>query len=164
MLAGSRRGVTISNDPGANLLVHLNISSMVFHHAALTAEPLVEIWRALLAEHCRAMPKLSPQGLVVAQNIAAEIQSQFQKLIEVRNRLVHASWHIGHWPPFDRDTSRVMVDKYTVNKGGLGKRHDLPVHFHELLDIAKQASHLWARLGRLFNSLRGLQSRSSMYS
>ena len=128
-----------------------NISSLVFHHQVMTAQPIVEIWQALMAEQCRALvvlSKMSEQDAKTATEIATEIANEFRTLIATRNRLIHATWSIGRWWPNDEDLSIIHVEKHQVHKDGLQRRDDLPRSFDELLRLGKQAQHLWGKLGR----------------
>lgn len=75
---------------------------MVFHHQAITAKPLLDIWRSLLAEKCiglRYIGILTERGDEVVKGVSGEIAAEFEEIFEQRNRFIHASWRIGRWFP-----------------------------------------------------------------
>jgi len=64
MVMGFKRG--ISFDPAfpyaVAMTAHIKISAMIFHHDAITARPLLDLWRALIFENAKAIPNLSENG------------------------------------------------------------------------------------------------------
>lgn len=133
------------------VLLHWNICSLVFHHEAMTAKPIADLWQALTFEQCRAMvllDRLSERGSKIANEIASEIANEFREIIPTRNHLVHGSWHIGRWLPNEDDFSKMRVEKHKVTKNGLILRDDMPKSFDELMALAKQNQAILGKLGR----------------
>lgn len=133
------------------VLFHWNICSLAFHHDAMTAKPITDIWQALTSEQCRAMVllnRLSGVGSKIANEIVSEIANEFRDIIPIRNHLVHGSWQIGRWFPDEDDFSKMRVEKYKVTKSGLELRDDLPKSFDELMTLAKRNQAILGRLGR----------------
>src|SRR5262249_13603738 len=146
IMLGGQLGV--SNPNSKVLLPWWNITSMVFHHESLTAKPLVDVWRSLLAEQCKALRQLdilSEKGHDVVKGVSGEIASEFDDIYQERNRLIHASWHIGHWAEFEK-FSDLGVAKYKVGTDGFTKRTDLPKTFDELMKCGTRCLKLHDKL------------------
>lgn len=148
ILRGGRRGVLWSEQ--RVMLANWNISSLAFHHEHIMARTIVGIWRGLVFEDSQAMVLLSrmtEKANGVVQQIADEIMSEANELIDVRNRLLHATWGIGRWLPEDK-FSTLRVEKYRVGKEGLKIRDDLPKSFKELIAQGNKVGRLIDKLGR----------------
>jgi hypothetical protein len=149
IMLGDHLGIK-NPDPKA-LLPWWNITSMIFHYEGITAKPLLDIWRSLLAEKCTALKSLgilSDEGDKVVKGVSGEIASEFDDIYQQRNRLVHASWRIGRWAaPFEKN-SDLGVEKYKVGVDGLTKRTDLPKTFDELMDLGTRCQKLHGKLAR----------------
>ena len=140
----------LSNANSKIVLFHWNICSLPFHHEAMTAKPITDIWQALTSEHSRAMvlrDSLSKTGSKIADEIVSEIANEFRGIIPTRNHLVHGSWQIGRWFP-DEDLSKMRIEKYKVTKSGLERRDDLPKSFDDLMALAKKNQAILGKLGR----------------
>jgi hypothetical protein len=112
ILMGGNLGVSITRP--SVMVTHWKVCSLPFHHEAMTAGPLVQIWRALVFEHSEALvslSKLTNGGKAVVVGITAEIEKRFSDVIATRNTIVHATWQIGFWHPDEHDFSTVMVEK-----------------------------------------------------
>ena len=165
MVMGFKRG--ISFDPAfpyaVAMTAHIKISAMIFHHDAITARPLLDLWRALIFENAKAIPNLSENGRKVSEDIVAEIAKEFLALVDARNRLLHATWRVGYWmpdPPSESgisgeiDFSRLLVEKYRISKSGFQKRDDLPRSHDELRQLGSAAQNLGTKLDRFINELQ----------
>jgi hypothetical protein len=140
--------VAVTTD-GTVMMARWNICSLPFHHQAMTAKPLVEIWRALVIEESAALlslSKLTKEGKSVSDGIAAEIVGSFSDVIEKRNKLVHGTWQIGLLPA-NLGLSTPMVEKYKVGALGLEK-HKMPASFDDLRNLSKEAGQILDKLGR----------------
>lgn len=150
IVQGRNRGVS-GGDPKV-FLISRSIASLVFHSEVMTARPLLEVWRALMSEECRALTmlsKLSEKGNETALSIAKEVGKEFTALYETRNQIIHASWSIGRWLR-EEDIKSVLVEKWkVVASRGFEKRDDLPKTFDELMDLGRKAGKLSSKLGRL---------------
>lgn len=154
MLMGFELG---NKGPDGNIMPHWGqITSLIFHHEAMTAKPLADIWRSLLAEHSRALKKLgkiSAEGEDVAREVSSELHAEFVDIYTIRNRLIHATWRIGFWTPFE-DVSQLGVQKYVVGKDGLGLRTDLPGTFDELFELGTRCERFRGRLTQFIQTYR----------
>jgi hypothetical protein len=148
IMSGTHLG--IGNPDPKVMLQWWNITSMVFHYETMTAKPILDIWRSLLAEHCIALKYLgvlSEEGDKVVKGISGEIASEFDDIYQHRNRLIHASWRIGRWTPFEK-FSELGVEKYKTGAEGFIKRTDLPKTFDELMESGSRCQKLHGKLGR----------------
>lgn len=129
-----------------------HITSMVFHHEVINAKAMSEIWGSMLTEHALALrktDKITEKGEYVVKCVAAEIISEFSKIYETRNRLIHATWSIGLWAPFE-ELSTLKVEKFTTRRtSGFKKRDDLPKDFDELFEEGTRCLRLREKLSRL---------------
>ena len=138
----------IQTDPKVAIL-RLNITSMVFHHEVMTARPLLDIWRSLLAEHRKALKILgilSERGDEIAKGVSTEIAAEFEDICQLRNRLMHATWHIGY--RFSEEFPELDVEKYRLGQDGFSRRADLPNTLDELTEYGTRCQRLHAKLGR----------------
>jgi hypothetical protein len=132
---------------------------IVFHHGAMTAKPLFEIMRALIAERVSASIKaqkddsdpeaslrlkgsdekdvpLSDQDQTTILGVLSFISGRYMDLATKRNNLLHATWYIGYSSVDDPDSSTFLVSKFTPNGEGLRKL-ELPSKASELKDLAE---------------------------
>jgi hypothetical protein len=148
IMLGDHLGIT---NPNTRAIVPWwNITSMIFHYETITAKPLLDIWRSLLAEKCKALKYLgilSEKGDEVVKAVSGEIASEFDDIYQQRNRLIHASWHIGRWAHFEK-FFELGVEKYKVGVDGFTKRTDLPKSFDELMECGTRCQRLHNKLGR----------------
>lgn len=135
---------------GKILLFHWNACALPFHHEAMHARAIADVWQALMSEQCQAMLQLTTlteRGNEIASDVVKEIASELRDLNDTRNRLLHATWRIGHSLPHDQDLTKINVEKYQVTKKGLKLREDLPKSFDELMALTRRVQMLTQRLG-----------------
>ena len=70
-----------------------------------------------------------------------------RRSLSARNKLIHATWRIGRWAPFE-EFSEIGVEKYRVGADGFSKRTDLPKNFNELTECGNRCQRLHSKLGR----------------
>jgi hypothetical protein len=148
MTIGGQRGILIDTVFPINLLIQHNICSLIFHHEAITARPLLDLWRALIFEQSRALPTLSVKGNLVLGGVVRQLAREFQELIDTRNRLIHATWGIGRWIPGVHDFDALMVEKYKVGIDGFTRRDDLPQSHNKLMEKSIEAVRFLQILSR----------------
>jgi hypothetical protein len=112
-----------------------HLISVAFHHSALTAKPLFDIFRALTVEFLelpssRATQKERDDFRGVLKVIAAE----HEELVTTRNNLVHGTWRIGYSSDEDPNAEYFSVRKLKTTKSGLEKE-EAPKHAFELLAL-----------------------------
>jgi hypothetical protein len=116
---------------------HANLLDIVFHHSALSAKPLFEIMRALVAEF------LKQPGLNVAikdrdtfLGVMSDIATEYFHLAQTRNNLLHGTWYVGFITYDAPNADTFILNKYKPTKTGLSKEEGLPTDAFELLELA----------------------------
>jgi hypothetical protein len=129
---------------------------VILHHQNLTAKPLLDIYRGLIAEIIadalerkkqtgEATPKpiwLNPSGAPLDITptdrdtyfaILATIATEYEALYNLRNSLLHATWWIG-WSA-DLSATTFDVQKFAHRKSGMVQVSGLPKSAAELLAL-----------------------------
>jgi len=149
IVQGGNRGISGGNPKV--FVMSSNITNLVFHHENVSAKPILDVWKALMSEECRALrilERLSKKGDETTRAIVRDISAESKNLYEARNSLVHATWSIGYWFK-EEDIDTLNVKKWKVSSDGFQQRSDLPTSFDQIVALAKRADKLWGRLGRL---------------
>jgi hypothetical protein len=146
---------------------HRVLLHIVLHHQALTAKPLFEILRAMIAEILKNDEGRKQYGIIDADGevfIGAlhSINYEYVDLVNVRNNLLHATWYIGCSDASDPESSEFFAYKGNSNKDGWAPL-ELPKKASELLDLSercKQARNSVAVIANcLWNSETNLKIR-----
>jgi len=121
-----------------NLLASGIISVLIdipFHHSALTAKPLFEIFRALIADYLK-LPhiKLSEKEWAAFNGVLKTIAAEYFDLIDTRNSLLHGTWFMGYSTREDPNSETFILRRLKPTKGGL-EQEDVPKYAHELLAL-----------------------------
>lgn len=139
--------------------------AMILEHKVMTAQPLLEIWRACLDMSLSALGKPEQK---TAREVADQIAKDFSDLIRIRNELVHGTWFIGFGNEHTVDWSEFHAQKAKVTKTGL-KYAELPKTAEELRSLSSRAAgvrdlllslSLWAvvpeaKFPRMFVNING---------
>ena len=121
----------------------------VFHHQALSAAPLLEIFRCFVAETLELEGDAnSPDERKVTLEVAAHIDRRYRTLVEARNAILHATWFIGWAGSGQTDFSEMKGDKWTPASKGL-KRKELPTSDVELTALSQEATAVKSLIDRL---------------
>jgi hypothetical protein len=102
---------------------------VIFHHQALTAKPLFEIMRAIIASI--VLPHyVNPhsEDKDVFKGILANISKEYNGISEMRNNLLHGTWFIEDEP----NTDEFYLRKFAASKYGLAEIQGLPKNIGEL--------------------------------
>jgi hypothetical protein len=106
---------------------------VAFHHPALAARPLFEIFRALIIEFL-SLPNITvtPEERKIFQGVLQTIAKEYEYLTNIRNTLLHGTWRIGYSTNEDPNSETFFLDKFKPTGDGL-KREDVPNTAFELL-------------------------------
>ena len=128
MTAGQMRGITAS--PGTNSFgIHHRICTVIFNHRALTASPIMDLWRATIAEGMHAIPDISDASKTTLLNVLDYCGKTFQTMSEIRNAMLHGTWNIGMnsiYSTIMPNYSQPLVKKIKVTKRGYSENSDIP--------------------------------------
>jgi hypothetical protein len=68
---------------------------IAFHHQSLTAKPLFEIMRAIIAEVVSRRAHSEYENREIFSEILGYIEGAYEDLANMRNTLLHGTWFIG---------------------------------------------------------------------
>ena len=89
---------------------HQSLMNRVFHHSALSAQPLFDILSALItAIVVELSPKIDPDQRTTTLGVLKQLRTNFKDLVERRNKLLHGTWFIGWANPAATDFSKTSV-------------------------------------------------------
>src|SRR5262249_5540699 len=109
---------------------------IAFHHRALTAMPLFEVFRALIIESL-GLPgtTVAPEDKDIFQGVLKTIASEYSKLTNIRNTLLHGTWYIGYTTNEDPNSDTFFLRKFKPASSGLAKEEDVPSRAFDLLAL-----------------------------
>ena len=114
------------------------MTNVVLFHSSMTAWPLFEIMRGLYAQAAENYPEFFDQNERSTLNqVMAYCATEYSKLLELRNNLLHGTWRIGWTSAEQQDFSEMLVHKFKGNKSG-----------YALVDLPKTAEELDAETRR----------------
>jgi len=120
------------------------LAEIAFHHQAMTAKPLFDIMRAILAH---AVNHHADRALF--RSVLGRIEREYSHLYNKRNELLHGTWFIGYSSQKDPDAAEFYVKKLKTSADGLVGVKDLPKNAHELTDLANACSEVRIWLGEI---------------
>jgi hypothetical protein len=111
------------------------LADVTFHHPALTAKPLFEIFRALIIEFLN-LPDIAvtPEEQKIFRAVLRTIATEYFELTNIRNTLLHGTWHIGYRTHEDPNSETFFLHKFKPTSGGL-EREDVPTRAFQLLTL-----------------------------
>jgi hypothetical protein len=100
------------------------LTDVVFHHEAMTAKPIFDIWRALLVtmkslHEANAPSHDGPDDIATMNRILKYIAKEYQTAVGNRNMLLHGTWFIGWGNETTEDFSNLDLMKAKVTATGL---------------------------------------------
>lgn len=122
---------------------------LIFNHGAMSAKTLWDLCHAFLRIKVKALAP-GPDA-DVASAMVAQMHKEVGDLAEMRNGLLHGTWHIGWTNSEEEDFSKLGVHKFEVKKDGLRAR-DLPKTAEELLALVQRCDRVGDNI-RIFSSL-----------
>ena len=128
---------------------HQGLLNIVFHHQAMTAQPLFDILRAIIGEIINDKDyrvSASERGTIIL--ILTQVAGDYSDVVRQRNDLIHGTWYIGWASSSQTDFSDMAVAKFKATKTGLGSA-STPKNASELRSIIAECD----RLGHLIRSL-----------
>jgi hypothetical protein len=125
---------------------------VAFHHQALTAKPLFEIMRAMIAEIVNLPTHRSYSDREFYRDLLGHVQKQYDHLANTRNNLLHGTWFIGGISFANPESETFYLQKYTASKRGLTEL-PLPRTAKELRELSERCGDLLAWLENIELSL-----------
>ena len=145
--------------------MHRELVQVAFHHQVMTAKPVFEILRAIIAELISGSIaelhlfeegiieefettdprgnslRFSPSEQVSYLGVMKFIANEYTDLYEMRNALLHGTWFVGYVHDSDPTSTEFIVRKYSVAKTGLDPL-DLPKNAKELRELAHRCDQV----------------------
>jgi hypothetical protein len=123
--------------------------SVALHHQSLTAKPLLEILRALIAEVLqveteREKYKMDDESRSIIIGVLGPINNEYNHLTNLRNELVHGTWFVGFGGARDRESKEFFVRKLRAKASGL-IQSELPKTASQLNALTQRCQnvHFW---------------------
>lgn len=115
---------------------------VVWHHRAMTAAPLFDIYRAMLAIFVSSENSvLTAEEQKFVIDVMKEEASEYSDLTKIRNELVHGTWFIGYGSADQEDYSEFLVTKTKVGASGT-TQSEMPKTVGELSAFEKRCERL----------------------
>ena len=127
-------------------------AALVLLHQSMTAKSLFEIMRGLYGTLVIEYPFLFQDDKDTINSVLKLCATEYDKLVNLRNDLLHGTWRIGWARPDQEDFSELFVDKARVWAGGY-KLADLPKTAAELSERTKRCEYLTTLLSRLYGAV-----------
>jgi hypothetical protein len=133
-----------------------------FHHQSMTAKPLFDIVRAIIAEivNVPSSPHYADRGTF--KKVLSCVETEYNHLYNKRNELLHGTWMVGYVSQDDPGAKEFVVRKYKTTAAGLA-RAELPKNATELLDLVTRCDDAQMWLGHIDVCLQGKISISDFF-
>jgi len=106
-----------------------------FHHTVMTAKPLYDIMRAIIAELLNSPKNPHHANRANFKKLLGYIEDEYSHLYNKRNELLHGTWLIGYVSDDDPNAKDFTIRKYKTSADGLVPAKELPKNASELLDL-----------------------------
>ncbi len=166
---------------------------IAFHHHALSAMPLIEIFRAIGANIVGLTPVESVNFLIDDEDVfilsespdvphpdnpklefsasdreafnavMKRIFAEYRELSETRNALLHGTWFVGYGSRADPNASTFYVQKFQTTKIGLTPVEGLPKSAPELIALAERCDDARNWIAYFESCLSRLESFSERF-
>jgi hypothetical protein len=125
-----------------------------FHHQAMSAKPLFDIMRAILAEIVNDATSPHYADRASFKSLLGRIESEYSHLQTKRNELLHGTWFVGYVGTDDPNASEFFVRKFKTSADGLIGITGLPKSAAELFDLAQACENVRHWLGYVDSCLQ----------
>ncbi len=134
-----------------------------FHSPGMTAKPLFDIMRAIIAETVNIEKSRHYSDRLNYKAILAHIQSEYDALHWKRNELLHGTWFIGYTDFDDPNASQFDVRKYKITADGLKRASELPKNADELRKLTARCNDARDWIGMVGFCLSNQESSLTQY-
>jgi hypothetical protein len=171
---------------------HGGFIAIPFHHVAFTAKPLIDVWRAIVAELIDPPRRPRKEGdedvavgifpddppmlpdadgkpihfkqdeIKIVHGVLKVIQDEFMDLANKRNNLLHATWFVGFPSRADPNSAEFFISKYMTTKEGLSPL-DLPKKATELSDLSHRCDIIRDWVSWIDACLMGMDKISTVF-
>lgn len=134
---------------------HHDLVQVAFHHQALTAKPLFDIMRAIIAETVNVPNDPLYNDRAQYRSVLGHVQREYDNLVSMRNNLLHGTWFIGYTSSDNVDATQFTIRKYTTSKDGLKSVPELPKNADQLSALTNRCDVTRHWIGWIENCLTG---------
>jgi hypothetical protein len=127
----------------------MQLVEISFHHQSMTAKPLFDIMRAIIAEIVNAETSPYYVERTMFKDMLSHIEKEYSALYWKRNDLLHGTWLIGYVGYDDPDASWFDVRKYRTTADGLKRATELPKSAAELSTLTTRCDDTRTWLGHV---------------
>ena len=152
MVDASRQALSMHLQSQNASLVYL--TRMIFHHPALTAMPLFELYRAIVYTVVNELLPQCDESAALCKKLLSQVAKEYRELVETRNMILHGTPLVGFAGADQDDFSEMMIIKWGVGAQGW-KVYDTPKSAAELLEIC-------SRCAKVENAIRLIGTASMM--
>jgi hypothetical protein len=122
---------------------------IAFHHSVMTAKPLFDIMRAILADALNIPAHPHYKDRAIFKEVLGHIEKEYSFLYNKRNDLLHGTWFIGYYYSQDPEAAEFILQRYKTSADGLIRAKKLPKNAHELLSLADRCSEVRTWLAQI---------------
>lgn len=126
---------------------------VVLNHEALSAKPLSDMFRGIIATAMQH-PTYTDEQRAMVRQILKQIAREFQDLTEQRNKILHGTWFIGWASAADEDFSQMSSMKWKVTAEGAKPVDDVPKSVEDLKALISRCTETKRTITALLFSLR----------
>jgi hypothetical protein len=126
-----------------------SLMEIAFHHQVMTAKPLYNIMRAIIAEIVSKPNDFHFDDREHIKDLLSFIEVAYSHLLNKRNELLHGTWFIGYPTGTDQFANEFHLKKFKVTSDGLRGAKELPKNAEELLDLAKRCNTTRTWIGHI---------------
>jgi hypothetical protein len=134
-----------------------------FHHQAMTAKPLYDIMRAIIAEIVNNPDNPHHADNASFRSLLGYIEGEYNHLYSKRNELLHGTWLIGYVSDDDPNASQFDIRKYKTTADGLKRATELPKNAPELLGLRDRCDVLRTWIGHVDFCLQNANRLSDFF-
>lgn len=113
-----------------------------FHHQNMTAKPLWDIMRSIIAEILAQDTHPYHADRHDFKRLLGFMEAEYSALYNKRNELLHGTWEIGYVSDADPHSEKFRVRKFKTTADGLVEATGLPQDVSELRDLAHRCDKL----------------------
>ena len=132
MVSAIRTGIEARLQQESQNMVYF--TRMIFHHRALTAWPLWELFRGVVFTDANELRPVTPSDADEFHNVLSKIAKEIEALISARNDILHGTPFIGWTSADQEDFSEMMIVKWGVSAKGW-KEGKTPTSALDLIEL-----------------------------
>jgi len=142
MVNAARTGIIWMNGSGPK---QQHLVRIIASHAAMTAKPLFDVFRATTNSIASAPDYNIPiEEKILVENLLRDVAGRYEKLLKMRNNLLHGTWYIGWASAAQTSFDEFRVIKHDVSAKGISIANNPSTiqEIHLQIDKCKSLTHI----------------------